>query len=374
MPDDLRYQRLENLLDLALRLQGSVPGVSIDDVMEVYAVSRRTANRMLGAVRRVLGGDRFETNRDGRGRKRWRLARPIASGLDRPAEADLTALGAAASLADDSGQGILARELDGIARKLRVTSPPSWAPPPDSAGVAELEAEGLAHRTGPRGLVDPAILGPLRQAILDQRKVRVLVHGMPPAWHTLGPLGFVLEEGNHLVAWNGRRREVGLIPLGDVQEVLLTDDCFAPPAGFDLEAFSRESFGLPPCSAGGGGGAGSGREAFDVALRFKPNVAARAAAISFHPGQRSEMLEDGSLLVRFRASGLREMACHLFSWGSALEIIEPGDLRTELTRLAIEALRTHGREIDLDVGIERPDISTDVRDSRRSAAGIAASA
>jgi predicted DNA-binding transcriptional regulator YafY len=45
---------------------------------------------------------------------------------------------------------------------------------------------------------------------------------------------------------------------------------------------------------------------------------------------------DGSLVVRFRAGGLLEMAWHLFTWGDQVEVVEPGELsgvvRTEVRR------------------------------------------
>ena len=50
--DDLRFGRLEQRLGLALDLQGSLAGITLDDVMSRFDVSRRTATRMLTAVRR----------------------------------------------------------------------------------------------------------------------------------------------------------------------------------------------------------------------------------------------------------------------------------------------------------------------------------
>jgi predicted DNA-binding transcriptional regulator YafY len=36
---------------------------------------------------------------------------------------------------------------------------------------------------------------------------------------------------------------------------------------------------------------------------------------------------DGSLLVRFRASGHLEMAWHLYTWGDSVQVIAPDRLR-----------------------------------------------
>jgi predicted DNA-binding transcriptional regulator YafY len=51
---------------------------------------------------------------------------------------------------------------------------------------------------------------------------------------------------------------------------------------------------------------------------------------------------DGSLTVRFRASGMHEMSNHLFTWGTAVTVIEPDELRLYLTELAQDLAVHHG--------------------------------
>ena len=48
---DARYARMRDLLDLCLALQGTVRGLSLEDVSKRYHCSSRTARRMLSAVR-----------------------------------------------------------------------------------------------------------------------------------------------------------------------------------------------------------------------------------------------------------------------------------------------------------------------------------
>jgi predicted DNA-binding transcriptional regulator YafY len=43
---------------------------------------------------------------------------------------------------------------------------------------------------------------------------------------------------------------------------------------------------------------------------------------------------DGSTIVRFHAGGLREMAWHLFTWGGAVRIIAPEELKETMNSLA----------------------------------------
>ena len=64
-----------------------------------------------------------------------------------------------------------------------------------------------------------------------------------------------------------------------------------------------------------------------VVWLFSPAAAASAREFEFHPKQEMVDQDDGGLLVMFEASGLVEMAWHLYKWGDAVEVIEPAALR-----------------------------------------------
>jgi predicted DNA-binding transcriptional regulator YafY len=333
--DDLRFSRLEELLEIALDLQGSLSGRTLDDIMSRYGVSRRTATRMLGSVRRAVGEDQFESETGADGRKRWRLARPAVNGVFRLGADELAALDRAGRLAAREGDARLADEVASISRKLRALSPPDWLVHVDPDLEAMVEAEGFAFRAGPRPRVDDALLESLRQAILTQRRVRLrhrkVAEGRP-AWQTVGPLGFLYGSRHYLVAWSEQRRKVVLFRLSRIDRVEALASGFEGPEDFDLDAFARRSFGVFQ------------EEAFDVAWRFLPRAAAEAREYLFHPDQTVEERPDGSLVVRFRAGGLYEMAWHLFSWGRDVEILEPQALRREMQRWLALALRQHGTD------------------------------
>lgn len=50
----MRHSRQEDLLRLAVRMQGSVEGVSVSDIGQTFGVSRRMAERMRDAVLRAF--------------------------------------------------------------------------------------------------------------------------------------------------------------------------------------------------------------------------------------------------------------------------------------------------------------------------------
>ncbi len=96
------------------------------------------------------------------------------------------------------------------------------------------------------------------------------------------------------------------------------------PPEFSLQAYADQSFGIYQ------------DDVEDVVLRISAEAADSALRWRFHVAQTVEAQADGGVLVRFRASGMRELAGHLFTWGAEVQVLAPERLRT----LLIEALRT----------------------------------
>src|SRR5260221_13286 len=79
------------------------------------------------------------------------------------------------------------------------------------------------------------------------------------------------------------------------------------PEGFSLQDYADESFGIYQ------------DDTEDVVLRILPASAEGALRWRFHANQQVEPQPDGSVIVRFRASGMRELAWHLFTWGDQVQ-------------------------------------------------------
>jgi predicted DNA-binding transcriptional regulator YafY len=102
----------------------------------------------------------------------------------------------------------------------------------------------------------------------------------------------------------------------------------APPEDFDLNAYAARSFGVLQ------------EEPQDIVLRVLPQAANEGRRWRFHPDQVLTEEADGSLLVRFRSGGLRELAWHLVTWRDGIAIIAPDSLRNTLVeelQLALKA-------------------------------------
>ena len=99
-------------------------------------------------------------------------------------------------------------------------------------------------------------------------------------------------------------------------------------ARLEASSFQRDpTFNLPDHAARAFGSYHAEKEYGEVIWRFNPAAAPVAREFLFHPQQVAEDGADGSLTIRFYASGQMEMAWHLYQWGDAVEVLAPAALR-----------------------------------------------
>ncbi|HLN24329.1 MAG TPA: WYL domain-containing protein [Patescibacteria group bacterium] len=313
----MRYEKADNLIQLALELQAARGGLSLADIETKFAVCRRTAMRMRDAALRNF--PQIEEVESEERTKRWRLP---AGTLDRLVAfnvEELVALEAAVRLMErDNREGEAAR-LAVLSTKLRALLRPDVACRVEPDLEALLEAEGLAARPGPRPCIQVTVIEDLRQAIVTCRKVKLLYRNRRTKKtneRLVHPLGFLHGHRNYLVAWHEhpKANDFALFALPHIQAVQITVESFERDPAFDLNEFASRSFGLFQ------------GEPMDVVWRFLPEAADDAAEFVFHPSQQVERQADGALIVRFRAAGDLEMAWHLLTWGNMVEVLEPKEL------------------------------------------------
>jgi predicted DNA-binding transcriptional regulator YafY len=204
---------------------------------------------------------------------------------------------------------------------------------PDIAAL--MEAEGIAMRPGPRPTIAAGVLSTLRRAILGMQLVVVRYanpDSVEPAARILCPYGLLYGGRGWLVAHVDQLPEMRLWRLNRIVSVDLLDRSFSRREDFSLQTYAAQSFGTFQ------------EEPSDVVLRFAPEAADDAASWLFHPSQRLEEESDGSLTVRFRAGGTREMSWHLFTWGTAVTIVAPTELRDAMAQITIETAQHHAQD------------------------------
>ena len=154
----MRYERVSDIVRLAIRFQGMGGGLTIRDIQEEFAVSRRTAERMRDAVEAAFGPLEVVDTECADRRIRWRLWSRALNPFISVTPDDLADLEAVAASLDRAG---LAERVGGLVVKLRATSRQHSAEEFDAAFEALMEAEssispearggGIASGFGPTG-------------------------------------------------------------------------------------------------------------------------------------------------------------------------------------------------------------------------------
>ena len=304
----MRYERVGDLVRLAIRLQGSRGGLTIADIQGEFSVSRRTAERMRDAVEAAFGPLEIADADTGDRRIRWRLQSRALPPFIRVSPEELAELEAAADGLDRTGLEERADEIRDLATKLRAALRRHSAEEFDSALETLMEAEGLAMRAGPRESLEEGLLSLLRNAIKAER---VVEFDYLAQWtgrrsrQRVQPYGVLYGNRAFLVGRTDWANDTRLWRLANMSDARITDETFERNPAFDLQHYAKRSFGTFQ------------EEPVEVALRFDLSVALDVMAFLFHPDQAISENDDGSLTVRFTAGGINEMCWHLFTWGTA---------------------------------------------------------
>lgn len=320
----MRYEKAEIVLRIALDMQGSACGLALRDIQHNYGeepLSRRTAERLRDVVERLF--PQMELANPGEVPKRWRIPGGHVNGFASITAEEVADLKTAVSLLRLENMHSQAASAEKVLAKLRALMARHTAIRIEPDLEALTEAEGLAMRPGPRPKINREHLRILREATITRRKVclHYLYRGSRKrGYQTVHPYGFLYGKRHYLVAWSelDRAKDFRNFALSNIDRVELLDETFDRKRDFSINTYAERSFGVFQ------------EKPINVVWRFTPKAADDASEFLFHPSQETERLKDGSLLVRFRAGGLLEMAWHLFTWGSEVEIIKPKRLASLL--------------------------------------------
>ena len=328
----VRYERLQDIVRLAIRLQGSLGGLTLDDIRTDFSVSRRTAERLRDAVDAAFGPLEIVARDDNK--RHWRLRSDALRRLVPVSAGELTELASAATSLERLGLEERAALVRDLATKLRATLRPESLARVESDLEALVHAEGLAMRPGPRPRLGIGLLSLLREAITTCRVVEFRYFAQSTRRRSrqrVQPHGLLYGNRAFLVARTDWSDEPRLWRLANVSDARLANETFERDPAFDLQDYARRSFGTFQ------------EKPVQVVLRFDAGAARDASSFVFHPDQSVEQNGDGSLTVCFRAGGVDEMCWHLFTWGESVTVERPARIRRRLAEMCT-LLATHHKQ------------------------------
>lgn len=309
----MAYTKLRDMLDVALELQASSLGLTIDQLMDRTGRSRKTVERMLQGLAEI--GLEMEPSRlesDHHLTKRWRLR------ADMPGT--LLAL-------QSHERGALERHLqtlpEGAATRALAKLLGNQKPLSNHLAIdAEELINRTAHigRTGPRTQADEAQMAVFERAIqgFEKLELRYRAQGRHRAtWRSVDPLGLLFGRFGYLVAARGDISVTYRLDL--IEDVRPTGIIFEAPGDWNMKDWAADSFGIY-----------HGDDILDIRLRFTGEAAKRAEKVRFHPSQKMRRTR-GALLVELNCQGHRELIhelCHP-DWLGQVQIETPDSLRVE---------------------------------------------
>lgn len=311
----MRHEKASMMIDLARRMAASAEGLTLDDIVREMGVGRRTAERMRDAILDLYPQTEEVSDWP---HKRWRIRGGLSAFEQAPTAEELVELTRAAQGLRATGEPGRAQALESLERKLKsaIRSTTLNRLAPDLEAL--VRAETLAVQAGPRASADEAVLAEVRQAVLAGQPLGFIYSrpGAEARRRVMTPCGLMFGRANYLVAAEPDSGTIKTFRLDRMSAVKAEPGVAVPPADFDLQVFAGQSFGIYQDAIE------------DVVLKITPEGAGEARVWRWHPTQSLEDQPDGGVIVRFRASGMRELAWHLFSWGQQVRILAPKRLKT----------------------------------------------
>ncbi len=319
----MAYTKLRDMLGLALELQASSLGLTIDQLMAQTERSRKTVERMLQGLTEI--GLEVELSRlesDHHLTKRWRLRANMPGTLLTLQPNERAALERhLQTLPADTTTRALTKLLG------------NQKPLSNHLAIDEEELiSRTAHigRTGPRTQANEAQMAIFERAIQGFEKLELLYRAQGrrrASWRTVDPLGLLFGRFGYLVA---ARDDIPVTYRLDlIEDVRPTGVIFEARTDWNMKDWAADSFGIY-----------HGDDILEIRLRFTGEVAKRAEKVRFHPSQKMRRRR-GGLIVQLRCRGHRELIhelCHP-DWLGRVQIESPESLRVEFNDY-LEQLRS----------------------------------
>jgi predicted DNA-binding transcriptional regulator YafY len=273
---------------------------------------------MARALEDTFPGIEIRTDEDRR--RRWKLRDPGLARFQGIRDDELAALEMSIRRAEREGAVPDVAALSALRDRLLACTPGPHARRAEADADALLEAQGYAARPGPVVRAESGVLETIAEALKGPFLVIITYAGADGtlAERRVAPHGVLLGMRRYLVA-RDEDRDPALrhFRVYRIREARLIGSSFTREPSFDIAEHAARAFGSYQDEDRYG----------EIVWRFSPAAAPTAREFVFHPGQQLEDQPDGSLVVRFHASGWLEMAWHLYQWGDTVEVLAPGGLR-----------------------------------------------
>src|SRR5947209_2021683 len=234
----MSFEKAQQLIELATFVAARRMGVTLDDVVERFSISRRTAQRILHALEAQF--PETESAFDADGHKRWRLQTGALRDLLTLTSDELAALDLSIETLERNAQGIEATELRRLREKILALVPRSKIARIETDHEALLEAQGLAARPGPTARIAPEIASTISTALKASERLEIIYlsrGSAKPSARVVEPYGVLIGIRRYLVARpkNDNNGPLRYYVAERIQAAALTGESFVRDPDFDID-------------------------------------------------------------------------------------------------------------------------------------------
>ena len=337
--DNLRFNRIKNIIDLIMTMQSLRYGISIKEIQEKYNVSRRTAIRMKDVVLALCPSiTEIETHTR---IKRWGFKGKSINLFSFNSD-DIADLENIKELCRINHLENKIDLLEKIITSIKSANNTNLSSLENDTEIL-LENEGFLIRQGANYKIDAKILAIIRRALKSMKKVQFnyqsadyekdketnfrIIKGLKPVKSvTAVPLGILYGEKHYLIAKNDGKIKNYL--LHKITDIKVLDEYFEPENSFKLKEYSAQSFGIYH------------DKILNIKLKFKKEISDDIINYNFHPLQKIEIQKNGAVIVTFQASGEKSILFNLFKWGENVQIISPKSLKDKYKNYLSDILKS----------------------------------
>jgi len=306
--EQARYPKLGKILNLIIKMQSRYSGITLNDIQQELEVSRRSAERLrdvlIWEIPQIV-----ELETTGR-EKHWGFSRSShLKEIISFTKEEIVELENVKNGIELENKKLV---LESVLTKLKALSKKDSGEIEDAIEIL-LKTEGSAVTQKPSYKVDVQILDIIRQAIKENLRIKCKYDGREKI---LSPYGIIYGSSVYLVGVEGNKPDPYVYKMHRLANIELTEQNF-DKGGFDIKEYANRSFGVYQ------------NEINKVELLFSESVAEDVLNFNFHPTQKVKQNDDGTVTVKFKASGELEILWHLFKWGDNVKIISPKSLKKE---------------------------------------------
>lgn len=310
-----KYSQAARLHDL-IRIVEMRYGATVAEMVEECQVTRRTIYRDLQAL--MDAGYPLVSERQADGQVAYRFIAgyskipPLTLSLD-----ELMTLYLCRGQLEFLQGTPFSDDLEAIFARLRSLLPPR--------NVAHLERIAEAFSPRFQGYKDYSsqrqILVDLRQALLKQQRCRIDYRPAQRSSHSylIDPYTLLFyNNALYVGAYAHNRKDIRLFAIDRIQSITLDLQRFEVPENYHPGQLTGTAFGLIDDGPG-----------YELELYFAACIAHLIRERIWHPQQQMDEHPDGSLTLRFCASGDKEILSWLYSYLPHVRVVRPESLRRQ---------------------------------------------